>query len=145
MPEYVLDDAGMATIRQMWDAGRSRQEIADAVGIPAARLFDRTAHLRGRGRLLHDGLLTLSRRQGQGGGRRPGLDHDGGNVSPEHAQHRASRVWASWSPAEREKRYQAGYLDSRDRPGTANRREGRQRWAEATEPVRGAITVPRYV
>ena len=67
MPEITDEQAW--EIFQLWEGGASRQEIAERVGYPARRIFDRTCQQRGKGSLLHPSLAQLPRHQGRGGGR----------------------------------------------------------------------------
>ena len=67
MPEITDEQAW--EIFRLWEDGASRQEIADHVGYPVRRIFDRNCEQRRRGTLLHPSLSQLPRHQGRGGGR----------------------------------------------------------------------------
>jgi hypothetical protein len=137
-----ITDEQFQELRQMYLDGVSRDDIAKHFGCSVGAIFDRNREQRlgkdGRpkGRLIHPGCRFLERRQGAGGGRRPGdLYLAEGIVSPEEAEERRAAVFASWDPETRERRRGAGRLDDDDR-----KQRGRSSWA--VEPVKG-FAIPR--
>lgn len=89
-----ITDEQAFEIYWLWEHGVSRQEIAELVGYPAWRIFDRNVEQRGKGRPLHPLLTQLPRHQGRGGGRRPGKLWKGRDPSPQQISQRCAEIRA---------------------------------------------------
>lgn len=85
MAKECLSDSEVGAVFEMVELGLTRSEIAERVGVPQHRLFDRTVEQRRRGTLAHPRLAHLPHRQGKGGGRRVA-------VTPQEIALRAAEV-----------------------------------------------------
>jgi hypothetical protein len=132
-PRMLTDAEYHQVVQWYLHDGMGQEEIARRLGIPKARLFDRGLEARKRGVLADSRLAHMDRRQGQNGGRRPGIAYrmSDGIVSEQEAEARRQAIFNGWDAAERESRRGAGYIE--------DRRLHRGRYAWANEPARGYV------
>ena len=105
-----ISDAALALARQLWDDGADKATVAKAVGCSPGRLFDRGLINRpGKGRPAHPSLEhdPLPRRQGRGGGRKPGEAYDPRDPSAEEITQACKQIRSGWDEATlRNRKYQ---------------------------------------
>jgi hypothetical protein len=70
--EPKLTDEQVWQLFELWEAGASRSEICERFQVSVGSVFDRGRARRSKGHLAHPKLEQLPKRQGRGGGRKPG-------------------------------------------------------------------------